>query len=67
MTARNRLVDDHEQSGDSWRDSGQHGETATGAGRASNPIHIFCEEEPKHSYEESQRKIPPGEPERGGE
>jgi len=59
VTARNRLVDDHKQSGHTWRDSGEHGEMATRAGRASNLTRIYCKEEPKHSYEESQRKNTP--------
>lgn len=30
------MVDNQEQNGDDWRDSGQHGETATGAERVGS-------------------------------
>ena len=45
-----------------WRDNRLHGKMATGAGRTNNLTCIFCEEEPKPSYEKSQRNIPPVEP-----
>ena len=51
VTTRNSLVVYQEQSGDSWRDSGQPGETATGAVRVSSSTCIFQEGEPTSSYE----------------
>lgn len=61
-----RLVDDHEKSGDNWKGSDSSERRQHGSDWAGNPVCIFREEDPTTRYNEPNGEIPPGVPERGG-
>ena len=66
MYFQERLDDDLEQWGDDWRDSRQHGETATGAVSMSTPSCSSCGGAPNQATESPIEGYPQGCP-RGGE